>query len=240
MLGQFLEFSFTARPIAASYEFYLSLGFRSIAVGDLLSEPAAAFYDGAIAIGLHDGDSQSPILTFVRPQLRDYVRGIRRLGVEVGHVHLADDEFHQVDFVDPSNQSVRLLEARTFPPGDWDRRNVSACGEFLEYSIPTESIDVSRAFWEGFGFVPVASGESPHAWLRLTGRGLTLGLHEARFHPGLSFRAKHVAARFDYLKAKNVTLKAGSPLAEHAQPSATVLAPEGTALYLLEGSVAEA
>jgi hypothetical protein len=236
MLGQFLEFSFAARPIAASFEFYRSLGFRSIPVGDVHAEPAAAFYDGAIAIGLHDGDGASPTLTFVRPRLRDYARAIRRLGVEIEHAHLADHEFNQVDFVDPSNQSIRLLEARTFPPGDWDSRNVSACGEFLEYSMSTESIPESRAFWEGFGFAPVASGESPHPWLRLTGRGLTLGLHEARFHPGLCFRAQHVAARFDYLKAKGVALKAGSPLAERTQPSATVLAPEGTALYLLEGS----
>jgi len=234
MLGQLLEFSLTARPIAASFEFYRSLGFRAIPVSDVLSEPYAAFFDGAIAIGIHERDSESPKLTFVRPQLKDYVRPIRRLGVEFQHSHLADDEFHQLHFEDPSGQAIALIEARTFPPGEWDPHNVSACGEFLEYSLATDSISRSLAFWEAFGFASVASGATPHAWVRLAGHGLVLGLHEARFRPGLSFRSHHVAARLEYLKAKGLELKGGAPLAARTQRAATLLAPEGTALYLLE------
>jgi len=234
MLGHFLEFSFAASPIAASFELYRSLGFRAIPVSDVLSEPYAVFFDGAIAIGIHERDSESPTLTFVRPRLKEYVRSIRRLGIELEHAHLADDEFHQVGFVDPSGQSIMLIEARTFPPGEWDPHNVSACGEFLEYSLATDSIGRSRAFWEAFGFTSVASGETPHSWLRLSGHGLVLGLHEARFRTGLSFRSHHVAARIEYLKAKGVELRSGAPVAENTQRSATLLAPEGTALYLME------
>jgi len=234
MLGQLLEFSLTARPIAASFEFYRSLGFRAIPVNDLLSEPYAAFFDGAIAIGIHERDAESPTLTFVRPQLKDYVRPIRKLGIDFAHSHLADDEFHRLGFVDPNGQAIALIEARTFPPGEWDPHNVSACGEFLEFSLATDSLSASRAFWEAFGFTSVASGDAPHAWARLFGHGLALGLHEARFRPGLTFRSHHVAARIEYLKAKGLELKVGAPQSVTAQRAATLFAPEGTAFYLLE------
>jgi catechol 2,3-dioxygenase-like lactoylglutathione lyase family enzyme len=234
MLGQFLEFSLAARPLAASFEFYRSLGFTTIPVSDVVSDPYLAFFDGDIAIGLHERESPSPLLTFVRPQLRDYVRAIRRVGVELEYAHLADDEFNRVGIVDPNGQLIGLLEARTFPPGDWDRQNVSACGEFLEYSISTDSVGRSQAFWEALGFEPVAAGDTPHAWLRLTGYGLTVGLHEARFRPGLSFRCANLDGRVEYLEAKGLPIEPGGPLAEHTRRSATLEAPEGTAMYLFE------
>ena len=39
MLGQFLEYSVAARPLAASFEFFESLGFSSIPVSDTLPDP---------------------------------------------------------------------------------------------------------------------------------------------------------------------------------------------------------
>lgn len=236
MLGQFLEFAFAARPLAPSLEFYRSLGFRTIPVGDLLAEPYAAFFDGTIAIGIHERDpnGDGPALTFVRPQLKGYVRALRHLGIPIERAHLADDEFHRLDLLDPNGQVITLIEARTFSPGDWDAHNVCACGEFLEYSIATDSLPQSRAFWESLGLVAIAAGETPHAWLRMAGHGLVLGLHDARFRAGLTFRSQQVGARIEYLKAKGLEPKTTAPLAAAAQRAATLVAPEGTALYLLE------
>jgi catechol 2,3-dioxygenase-like lactoylglutathione lyase family enzyme len=196
MLGQFLEFSFAARPLAGAFEFYRSLGFTSIEVGDLLRDPYVALFDGDVAIGLHERELPGPVLTFVRPQLRDYVRALRRAGVAIAQSHLADDEFNHVLFEDPNGQAIALLEARTFAPGEWNDANVSACGRFLEYSIATHSLDESRAFWEPLGFTAIAAGQSPHAWLRLAGRGLVLGLHQARFRSGLCFPVARTRSAF--------------------------------------------
>ena len=195
MLGQFLEYSVAARPLAPSFEFFRSLGFTSIPVGDTLPDPYVVLFDGTVAVGLHDREQDGPRLTFVRPGLRDYVRPLRRLGLEIKHEHLRDNEFHSVAFADPGGQEVMLLEARTFPPGEWDRYNVAACGEFFELTLPANSIAESGRFWLALGFTVVASGEAPHRWQRLTGRGLTLGLHEAHCRPGLSFRCTDLPAR---------------------------------------------
>ena len=233
MLGQFLEIAVATRPLAPAFEFYRSLGLKAIPVGDLLADSYAAFFDGTVAIGLHERDSASPVLTFVRPQLRDYVRSIRRLGAEIEHTHLADDEFNWIGFADPNGQAIALLEARTFPPGEWDPKNVSACGEFLEFSLAAESLDASKAFWESLGLKAVASGDAPHPWLRLAGHGLLLGLHESSFPSGPTFRSAHVHARLEYLRAKGMSARAGSPFAGNGR-SVTVTAPDGMPIYLLE------
>ncbi len=234
MLGQFLEVSVAVRPLSAAFEFYRALGFLTVPVGDVLSEPYIAFFDGRVAVGLHERDTPTPALTFVRPRLRDYVRPIRKLGIEIEDLHVADDEFNRIAFSDPNGQRVALLEARTFSHVEWSPLNVSACGEFLEYSLATDSIGRSRAFWEALGLAPIATGNSPHPWLRLQGHGLVLGLHEASVRAGLCFRVTQLAARIHYLEANGVAAKPGGPLADREQQGATFIAPDGTAIYLIE------
>jgi hypothetical protein len=234
MLGQFLEFSFSAEPLAPAFEFYRSLGFQPATVGDQLKDPYVALFDGGVAVGLHARPQDGPLLTFVRPRLRDYARALRRAGVEFENASLADDEFNQALFSDPSGQRIALIEARTFTPGEWNSNNVRACGEFLEYSIPAHSLERSRSFWETFGFAVVAQGETPQPWLRLAGRGLVIGLHQAGFRAGLSFQSRQLDARLQYLQVQGVGSKAGAPVAERGRESATLTSPDGSAIYLLE------
>ena len=234
MLGQFLEYSVASRPLAASFELLESLGFKSVPVGDTLPDPYLVYFDGTAAIGLHDREQTGPQLTFVRPGLRDYVRPLRRLGLTLTHEHLRDNEFNSIGFVDPGGQEIVLLEARTFPPGEWDPKNVAICGELFELSLPAADLDASSRFWEALGLAAVASGESPHRWRRLAGHGLALGLHEAHCRPGLSFRCQGLEARVAYLQAKGLAARAGTPLADRGQPSATLTGLAGTDLYLFE------
>ena len=101
MLGRFLEYSVGARPLAASFEFYRSLGFASVPVADTLPDPYVVLFDGAVAVGLHDREDSVPRLTFVRPELRAYVRALARLDIELDYERLGDGEFNSVGFTDP-------------------------------------------------------------------------------------------------------------------------------------------
>jgi catechol 2,3-dioxygenase-like lactoylglutathione lyase family enzyme len=234
MLGHFLEYSIAARPLASSFEFFRSLGFTSLPVGDNLPDPYLVLFDGAVAVGLHDREQSGPRLTFVRPDLRAYVRALRRLHIKLDYEQLGDGEFNRVGFADPAGQEIELVEARTFPPGEWDPHNVLACGEFFELTLPAQTLAVSSPFWQSLGFAPVAQGDAPHVWQRLRGHGLTIGLHEAHCRPGLSFRCPDLEARSEYLRAKGLSPRTGSPIADRAQRSAMLTAPEGTVLYLFE------
>lgn len=234
MLGQFLEYSAAARPLADSFEFFRALGFASLPVGDTLAHPYIVLFDGAVAVGLHDREQEGPQLTFVRPELRDYVRPLRRLGIDFTHERLRDSEFNSVGFTDPGGQAITLIEARTFPPGEWSAQHVPVCGAFIELSLPATDLEDSTRFWQALGLTPAASGTEPHRWQRLAGRGVTLGLHETHCRPGLSFRCHDLAARVEYLRAKGLAPRSQSPLADRGQPAATLTAPDGTTLYLFE------
>jgi hypothetical protein len=240
MLGQFLEFSLVASPLAPAFEFYTSLGFEPLLGGDLLKEPYVPLFDGSVVIGLHDREGPAPQLTFVRPGLRDYARAIRRVGIEFDYLNLANDEFHRLGFSCPDGQSVGLIEARTCAPGALDASHVSGSGSFLEYSLAVDSIAAAQTFWTALGFEVVATGEWQHRWVRLAGRGLVLGLHEGRFRPGLTFRGEHLDARLEYLRAKGLGPKSGSAVSTDQRRSATLVAPEGTVLYLLDAALQDA
>lgn len=233
MLGQLLEFSMTARPIAPALEFCRSLGFEDLQTGDFLDTPHAAVWDGTMCLGLHDKEFDSPALTFVRPDLGDYLRGLRRLGIELAFSQLADDEFNQAGFLDPNRQLVVLVEARTFSPAVWDDERIAACGEFLEYSLATHSTEESQAFWERLGLVVIASGDAPHDWVRMQGHGLVLGLHRTTaFHSALSFKAASLDARVQYLQAKGLRLRRGTALSLDRRASATLLGPLETPIFM--------
>ena len=63
---------------------------------------------------------------------------------------------------------------------------------------------------------------------------MTIGLHETHCVPGLSFRCDDLQARLEYLRAKRLSARTGTPIADRAQASATLVGPEGTHLYLFE------
>lgn len=239
MLGRLLEFSVTADPIAPALAFYRALGFQELAGGDWLDQPRVVVWDGQICIGLSGRGLPGTTLTFVRPNLADHLRALRRHGIELESAQLGDDRFNEASFADPNGQRVRLLEARTHSPGGWDRSKVSACGDFAEYSVATHAIDDSIAFWSRLGFDEIARGGQKRPWARMRGCGLSIGFHQcAGFRAALSYRSSKLPARLEYLGAKKLEPRPGSPLTARTADSATLLAPDGTRLFLLAENVA--
>ena len=234
MLGQFLEFSVRAASITSSLNFYRSLGFKDLPVGDILHGPYAAIGDRDIAIGLHEHVADGPVLTFVRQDLQNYLRAFKRRGIEFSFAHVDDDQFHEAGFTGPNGQTIKLIEARTWSPGTWTAHSVTACGHFLEFSMSTPAAEEDAVFWERLGLERVDEGREPQRWIRLAGCGIAIGLHErAAFRNAISFGCESLAARVEYLEAKGVSSTRETPFAGHSR-GAKLTAPEGTTLFVLE------
>lgn len=234
MLGRFLELSVAARPLAEQFDFYRSLGFAELPIGDLLTYPYAVVHDGELCIGLHDRDPKEPSLTFIRPDLEKYLHALRRHDISVESAKLGNDEFNEITFRDPGGQLIVLVEAQTFSPG-WKEHSSSICGRLLEYSMMTDSIADAAQFWEALGIVKIERGEMPHPWIRLSGHGLTIGLHETPyFVSGPSFVSTNLDARLEYLQAKSISARRSEPRSLSA--GAMLQPPEGTPLYLFDES----
>ncbi len=232
MLGKFLEISIHAPDVKASYDFYESLGFRSVPVGEIWSHPYAVMSDGRLFVGLHAYKFDSPALTFVRPDLGIYSRALKRLGISLEFEKLSDDEFNELGFVDPTGQMVTLLEARTFSPPYFDEDSFSLCGYFMELSRQTNAIQGVAEFWEQLGLVIGWQADNSHPWVRLIRDDINLGFHlVGAVTPGLTFFAEDMPTRIEYLRASGYEIVPSAP-----QPGgATLTAPEGTPIYLYPG-----
>ena len=235
MLGQFLEYSVAARPLADSFEFFESLGFASIPVSDTLPDPYVVCFDGAHCHRAPRPRAAGPAADVRAPRappLRASASPARR------RAHSRAPARQRVQLrrasTIPAAKRVELIEARTFPPGDWDGHNVAICGELFEVTLPAADLDASSRFWQAFGLTTAASGEAPHRWQRLVGHGVTLGLHETHCAPGLSFRCEDLHARLEYLRAKGLSARdrhRRSRIARKRRRRST--SPEGTHLYLV-------
>jgi hypothetical protein len=234
MLGSYLEIGVKTDDIASVFDALRMIGFSEVPVGDIRLGAYAVVSDGAVFVGLHDRPIEDPALTFVRPDVEDYVRALRRLGVELEFAQLGDQDFHEIGFRDPGGQLVTLIEARTFSSLPLDSPSASACGRFVEFSLPASALEESRRFWTALGLEVLAEGDEPQPWIQVAGAGLTIGLHETgALLPGLTFAAQPIDGRVEYLRAKGHSVRRGAPVAARGEVAATLTTIPGLPIYLV-------
>lgn len=229
MLGNFHEVSVKSDDLVSSLMFYEQLGFSQLETGDVWEHGYAVVSDGDIVIGLHQHDFDSPALTFVRPDLKNYAYALKRARIKPAFQKLADDEFNELGFADPSGIIITLLEARTHGPPP-DERMPSLCGSFLEVSLGVDDVESAAQFWESIGFAVVGSSDAAHPAKRLARDGLSVGLHQTRCPRALSFIGNDLEGRMEFLETKGFTPRRGTPIGHGAD----LISPDGTRLLLFE------
>ena len=235
MIGRFLEISVEAPDILASMEFYQGLGMLSATVGEVWPHRYGVVTDGSLVLGLHDYSFESPSLTYVRPELKKSLSELRARAGSLAFSKTDDDEFNEAGFTDPDGQMIAVLEARTFSPPEIAGSDITVLGHFSEFSMPVSNLDASIGFWENMGFVLTGREDEGLAGAWLTSDFLNLGLYlNPRMRtPGLTFREPDMAERIEYVRAQGYRLTQGTPISPERHTGATLLAPEGTPIYLL-------
>jgi catechol 2,3-dioxygenase-like lactoylglutathione lyase family enzyme len=234
MIGRFLEISVHAPDVLASLEFYERLRFSQATTGEAWPYPYAVVTDGRLGIGLHQRElQQSPLLSFVLPDLYQHLGAIEGLGIEILNRRLGSDVFNEATFATPGGQLVRLLEARTFSPSDRAPGETSRLGWFEEFILPVPDIKAAERFWERLGFVPAEESEEPFPHIGLTSDSLDVALvgGDALTRPALLFTDSKMPARIRALADRGVEF---ARLPGKLDPSqhALLVAPEGTQLLL--------
>jgi catechol 2,3-dioxygenase-like lactoylglutathione lyase family enzyme len=236
VLGRFLELSLATPDIQASLDFYTKLGFSEAEAGDAWSHPYAVVTDGRINLGLHQESMPTPWMTFVKPDLLKHLGTLEGLGVEFEFRRLGNDVFNELGWLDPSGQLIRLIEARTFSPSKRLGTDTSRCGYFLEIALPVPNLDVSKAYWEQFGFVGMdeTSDRLPH--VSCTSDYIDLGLYDPSHlqRPTLRFEADDVGGTLGRLADIGVSPSGVIPSPLRQVPAAVLVAPEGTPILLTE------
>ncbi len=236
MLGRFHEISLSTPDIRASVEFYERLGFSQVTTGDAWPHPYGVVTDGRIVLGLHQYRFPSPAITFVKSGIAAQATALEALGIDLSFAKTSEDSFNELGFRDPSGQMLTLLEARTYSPFDRPREQVSLCGDFTEFSIPTADFETSRRFWESFGFVALeAEDTDAYPRLPLTSDYLDLAFHRPRTldQPMLVFQDPSMAERLATLRELGVGVDTTLPRGLAPDRNGLLWSPEGTPLLLL-------
>jgi catechol 2,3-dioxygenase-like lactoylglutathione lyase family enzyme len=234
VLGRFLEFSLATPDIQASLDFYTRLGFSQAEVGEAWPHPYAVVTDGRICLGLHQGPIRAPSVTFVKPDLLKHLASFEGLGLEFEFLHLGNDVFNEVGWLDPTGQLVRLIEARTFSPSKRIGTDTSRCGYFLEIALPTPNLGASKAYWERFGFVGMDEWDDHLPHVSCTSDYVDLGLYDPAHlrRSTLRFQADDVGGTLARLAEIGIAPAGEIPSPLRQLPAAVLIAPEGTPILL--------
>lgn len=212
MIGRFLELGISTGRILESIGYFEDLGFRQVETGDIWAHPYAVLSDGQLCLGLHEVSLPAPLMTFVKPDLAGDVNELRSRGIDISRVRTGDDDFNEIIFSGPDNHHVRMIEARTFSPPQFDDAQ-SVCGSFREITLPVRDLEVAKVFWQRLGFDELESSEDPHphSWMR--GNGLVIGLHQNADidRLALSFQADDLNLRLEQLDVRGIASEPAGP-----------------------------
>jgi catechol 2,3-dioxygenase-like lactoylglutathione lyase family enzyme len=238
VLGRFLEYSIPTADIRASLEFYGRLGFSQAEVGETWPHAYAVVTDGRVHLGLHGIADSAPALTFVKPDLLRHLEALERLGVQFELRRLGNDVFNELGWLDPSGHRVRMVEARTFSPTKRAPARNSLCGYFAELALPSSGLEVSKEYWERFGFVGLDELDAPLPRVSCTSDTIDIGLYDTAHLPlpALVFDAGDVSSTLERLAAAGVSPAAQIPRALKGARAALLTAPEGTTVLLMPGT----
>lgn len=154
---KFLEISLPAADVQGALDWYRALGFTELTTADIRQWHYAVVSDGEICLGLHGSQIDQCGLTFVRPELADYVRSREAAGAEFDVARIGIDDFHEALLRDPVGNCAVLVEARTFSSApDIDP---PLLGTLTGVKIPCSDPEASAEFWGNFGFISVQSAD---------------------------------------------------------------------------------
>jgi hypothetical protein len=235
MIGRFLEISVDATDLLASLAFYERLGFTQVTTGEAWNYPYAAVTDGRLAIGLHQQPlPQSPLLTFVLPDLDRHLGKLEAAGIVVLDRRLGSDVFNEASFAAPGGHLIRLVEARTFSPAPRAPGDLTKLGWFEEIALTVPDVGLSASFWERLGFVPAEEGREPYPHVGLTSDTLNVALLQpgTLARPALTFTDASMAGRIAVLVEAGFEFAGHLPAGLDAERLTLLVAPEGTQILL--------
>jgi hypothetical protein len=190
--------------------------------------------DGRVSLGLHATELESPLPTWISPDLRNHVDEFRALGVEIEHLRLDDLSLNEAWLRDPvTGLALRLLEARTFSSPALAPGYESRLGYFEELALPVNDLATAAHFWDVLGFVAFEPDASNPAKVVTSSRDLNVALFAASLPgPLLCFSAVDMAQRVETMRQQGLTFARQVPPALGSNALAMLRAPDGVNIVL--------
>ncbi len=221
-LGDYVEILTSVSNLAATEEFYETLGFQKI--GDFV------FTDGGINIHLSSDNFPSPTLHYAGSD----IESVKLLAIPLDTTGA---------FTDPNRLRVQLSaqpSGVSMPQGDPFRRSpISRCGTFGEFAIPCVDAKAAVAFWQRLGFKQLHLTDEPYPWAIMSDGLIILGLHQTTSFttPTITYFAGNMADRIEQLQRDGIAMTPLEPPIDGRAVNAVFGSPDGQKFFLFEGQI---
>ena len=203
-LGHSFEIVIAALDPGEAAEFYRNKGWRDVTAPAL--PDGIRMSDGVIVVSLEPGEPGTTKLRYFSGDLAD-------LNAELGKLNIkTSGDASRTGFEDPNGLAI---EVRALPENSAVKTQgtaFSTFGQFGEFSLESDDVKASYAFWSSLGFLPTQYNPNPvSSWASLSDGLLNLGIY-GKGHCKHIFRGavityfnEDMAARIRQLKNDGVT-----------------------------------
>jgi hypothetical protein len=203
-LGHSFEIVIAAPDPSEAVEFYRSKGWQNVTASTLPG--GIRMTDGVIVVSLEPGKPGTTKLRYFNNNLADLTAELVKLNIKT------TGDASGTRFEDPSGLEI---EVRELPESSAIRAQgtpISTFGQFGEFSLESDDLKGSFAFWSSLGFEPTQYNPNPvSSWASLSDGLLNLGIY-GKGHCKHIFRGavityfnEDMAARIRQLKNDGVT-----------------------------------
>ena len=237
-LGTFSQIAISVQDVEVSLPFYEILGFKIIDKNSV-PNPWALLTDGIVYFLLYQFEFQSPALNYFAADMKERVDFFQQRHIPFSHNEDAENNITQEMLFSPDGIGILLIYFDMQVEFPAQKKSHTHCGTFGEFSIITQDIRSSLAFWSQFEYAILNSEEKPYPWAALSDGLMTLGLHQTTDFEknSLTYFSQNSAERIDYLKSKGIQftdeIKDKSCRTIHA----TAQAPDGQMFFIFYGEV---
>jgi predicted lactoylglutathione lyase len=235
-LGKRVSIITNTPDMDASLEFYKQLGYKALASGEEPS-PWVQLSDGVILLLINQDEQPDRGLIYYADDMGERASQLEDEGLEFNHKREHDGYLQQVIFSDPNGLCVSLVQAdHTIIPQP-EGESYSKCGTFGEFSIPTQDLNASLAFWERLGFQRTGGDDAePYPWAIVNDELITLGLHQTQdFNKFIiTYFAADMAVRIESLRQKGLTFSWEHKDEQGLTTGARMESPGGQGFFLFQ------
>lgn len=248
LLGEKSEIVITTKDLKQSEAFWLKLGFTKVAGQDNFF---STFADDALLISVFKMDIPPMMgLNYFTNDWQPILDELKANGIATEYAEYEGaGAYHKI--TTPEGLSISIIQCNTddihvpegitfknFPEEDYRKPEKfpnPKMGLFGEFSIPTNDLKASLAYWEKLGFVAMSVNEGPYPWAIVVDDNNVIGLHQTTDFDtiAIAYFAPDQGNRIKLLKedglADNMNLFAGTGGNESNQVLTT---PEGQKLFL--------
>jgi catechol 2,3-dioxygenase-like lactoylglutathione lyase family enzyme len=235
-LGEYVQIIVSTPDLEESLPFYKRLGFKVLAQ-DKQPNPWAQITDGVLILQLNQGQESFSGLTYFASDMEARVAKLEAEGLSFAKKRELDGKFHQAIFFDPNGCGVSLINADHSQMPKPERESFSKCGFFGEFSIPTEDMKASMAFWEGLGFRRTDGDDvEPYPWAIMVDDLMVVGLHQADDFSEIiiTYFAKDMIERIENLRGEGVEYVWEKKDKQGHVAGVRIEAPDGQSFYLFQ------